>query len=1088
MKVRKLAVALALAGGLGSGLAQALGMGEGRILTNLNEPLRAEIEISEPRDLTADQIKVSLAPESEFERAGLRRVDVLHDLKFEVVESDGGFQIHVTSEGPIREPFLNFLVELTWPKGRLLREYSFLVDPPSRDPGPEAIGPSAQTDGGDTQTRSEPASQRQQQQASTAAGGAPDEYGPTGANDTLWGIAGEVSPSGDLNRHQVMLAIQDANPNAFGNNNINELRRGHVLRIPPEEAMRSRSRQEAIQQVVAQNERHQQGTQRRAQADASPSAPQAGDSAQTAQQAPSSQAQPSSGETAGEGADELRILVADGENSAGDGTMAGMGDGEGDERLAAALEELDRAERDREELSDRLADMEEQLETMSQLIELKDDQLAEMEQRLAKARENNQASGEAQASGDAALAEDDGASGADAAEGPSGEDPEAPDQPSEGPQDSGSEAVAEAGSQDSGDQGTAVGDEEAEPAAASGSGGETGDGDGAVQPDPEQTDGQGAPTNLSEVFQRVVNDSRYQIGAGVLGIALLGLLWGVARRNAAREQAFYDQLKDVSETSDEPVEEEPALDLSAAADESGEALADAEQAPESQGGEDALAEADVYLAYGRHEQAARHLEQAISAEPSRVDLRLKLLGVYADAGESENFEKQYRELSAFNDDQALQQADDLRNQLDTADEDISIEDLTEQLKTGTGSESGMVDESIGEEESPEDDVFDFSALDEADDLLGESSGSGTDETTADSGKQAEQDHQSEEFSIDFDLGEDDRPVASEVADTGSETEEDVADLGFSMDDLELEEPQEPEAEPEAESVPELDAGLSEEQLDTDSADTADEALEGGSETVETGESTSELDAELTLDELDLESETEAPASPEEPEATSEASEAAAPGASSESDFDDSFLEELDAELDRVTGEEAESDEALEPTAESPASESDEELEDLTLDVSEEDLELAEEVAQEGVGEDPQPPAQSEGSTAEVEAPADQLEESLMDSEADDLGVESTLSDEELAALEGEETQTPPAAQGEEAAQMESESASSGSEDSDDEEFDFLEGTDEAGTKLDLARAYVEMGDADGARDILEEVAREGGEEQQKEAQRLLSEL
>ncbi|MEQ6884937.1 FimV/HubP family polar landmark protein [Salicola sp. Rm-C-2C1-2] len=1068
MKVRKLAVALALAGGLGSGLAQALGMGEGRILTNLNEPLRAEIEISEPRDLSADQIKVSLAPESEFERAGLRRMDVLHDLKFEVVESDGGFQIEVTSEGPIREPFLNFLVELTWPKGRLLREYSFLVDPPSRDPGPEAIGPSAETEGGGTQARSEPASQRQQQQASTAAAGAPEEYGPTGANDTLWGIAGEVSPSSDLNRHQVMLAIQDANPKAFANNNINEMRRGHVLRIPPEEAMRSRSRQEAIQQVVAQNERHQQGTQRQASTDSSPRAPQADDSAETAQQAPSSEAQPSPGESGDDGEDELRILVADGENSGDDGTMAGMGDGEGDERLASALEELDRAERDREELSDRLADLEKQLDTMSQLIELKDDQLAEMEQRLAEARENNGAS-DVQASGETA----------EAAQGGSGEAPDAQSESTDSRDDSGSEVVTESEAQQTQGQEPTTGDEESEPAVASSSGGESGDGDGAAQSDSEQTEGKGAPANLTQVFQRVVNDPRYQIGAGVLGIGLLGLLWGLARRNAAREQAFYDQLKDVAETSDEPVEDEQALDLSAAADESEESLTDAEQASDSQDGEDALAEADVYLAYGRHEQAARHLEQAISAEPSRVDLRLKLLGVYADAGESENFEKQYRELSAFNDDDVMQQADDLRSQLDTSDEDISIEDLTEQLKTGTGSEAEMVGESPGEEQSPvaedllEDDEFDFSALDDVDDLLGESSDVAKDTATSDSEKETEEEAQAEEFSIDFDLGEDEKPVAPEMTDSGSETEEDVADLGFSMDDLELEEPREPENE----SVPELDAGLSEEQPET-----------GSSHTTETAETTAQTDAELTLDELDLELETEAPApSEEKPEGTPEAPAQAESGPSSESEFDDSFLEELDAELDRVTGEEAESDEPVATTAQAPAPESDDELEDLALDVSEEDLELAEEVAQEGMAEDPQQPGQGEASTDKADAPADQLEESLMDSEADDLGLESALSDDELAALEGEETQTPAPQQRQGAAEMESESVSSGSEGS-DEEFDFLEGTDEAGTKLDLARAYVEMGDADGARDILEEVAREGSEDQQKEAQRLLNEL
>ena len=1086
MKVRKLAVALALAGGLGSGLAQALGMGEGRILTNLNEPLRAEIELSEPGDLSADQIKVSLAPESAFERAGLRRMDVLHELEFDVIESDDGFRINVTSGDPIREPFLNFLVELTWPNGRLLREYSFLVDPPSRDPGQEAIGPSAETGEGDTRTSEQaaPESQRESRQGERAAAStdrAPDEYGPTGANDTLWGIAGEVSPSSDLSRHQVMLAIQEANPDAFGNNNINQLRRGRVLRIPSEEAMRSRSRQEAIQQVMAQNERHQQAGQRRAETAAAPEAQQAEGADGSQQQSGAAGQQPS----AGNNGDELRILVADGENSEGDGTMAGMGDGEGDERLAAALEELDRAERDREELSSRLEDLEEQLNTMSQLIELKDDQLAEMEQRLAEARESDQASGDTEsedtgggetAEGDTAQPEGGGAADGDAAaegdsaEGDSAEEGVASDESESQPEASSeaSTAESETSGAESGEDGT--GDDDGDPAAAAGSGGDPDDGDASAQTDPEQTQGQGAPTSAGDVVQRVINDPRYQIGAGVLGIALLALLWGLARRNAAREQAFYDQLKDVSENAEEPLESEETLDLDAGGDEATAEPAGEEAAPRSEGSEDALAEADVYLAYGRQGQAARHLEEAISSEPSRVDLRLKLLGVYADAGEPENFEKQYRELSAFNDDEAIEQADALRSRLDAADEDLSIEDLAEQLKTGTGSESDTAGQPPSADDSLEDEGFDFSALEDVDDLLDDSSGSQSSDTGQAESRE-DQDFQSEEFSLDFDLGEEETRSETETTGAGeesvetgatSDSEEDVADLGFSMDDLELEEPEEPEDE----SVPELDA----------EAEAVEEAAE--KPVTETGDTAEQTETDLDLDELDLELESE-----EKPaETTSETPSGA--------DFDDSFLEELDAELDRVTDGEADAESSGETASqpgETATQESADELDNLSLDVSDEDLELAEEVAQEGVGEEPEASGDtSDSSDGEEGAPADQLEESLMDSEMEDLGAESALSDEELAALEGEDSQVSQGQQ-EEAGDMEPDGASTGSEDSDDE-FDFLEGTDEAGTKLDLARAYVEMGDADGARDILEEVAREGSDEQQQEAQRLLSEL
>ncbi|XOZ34256.1 FimV/HubP family polar landmark protein [Halomonadaceae bacterium KBTZ08] len=1109
MRVRKLAVALALAGGLGSGLAQALGMGEGRILTNLNEPLRAQIELSEPGDLSADQIQVSLAPESDFERAGLRRMDVLRDLTFELVETDGGYRINVTSEGPIREPFLSFLVEVTWPNGRLLREYSFLVDPPSRNGGQQTVASDAGTGDGRAREREE----TQQTSAASSETAAPREYGPTGAEDTLWGIAGEVSSSSDLSRHQVMLAIQEANPDAFANNNINQLRRGRVLRIPSEEAMRSRSKQEAYQQVKAQNQRHQKASQRRAQA---ASAPSASESDETAAQSSSSERKASSGPESGSeggGEDELRILTAEGEQQNGDGTVAGMGDGEGDERLTAALEELDRAERDREELSSRLKDLEKQLKTMKELIELKDDQLAEMEQKLAEAREKDQASGDTASTeetkepdssdSDVTMAGsqqsgDTGAAGKD--EGDSG-DGDAPttEQGSENAQDQEASEVtdaagtaAESKSEESKPEAAAEGEskpdksatkasgeddhEETETAAAAASGNEPDGGDGAAQPAPEPTtQEQGAPSSLSGVFQRVINDPRYQIGAGVLGLGLLGLLWGLARRNAAREQAFYEQLRDVQETSEAPVESsEEVLDLGSSPD---------EEAPtEKEDGEDALAEADVYLAYGRQEQAARHLEQAIATEPGRKDLRLKLLGIYAETGESEHFEKQYRELSELGDEAAIQQADELRGQLDSAGEqDVSIEDLTEQLKT-SAMETGNEGESASEVDSLEDEAFDFSALEDADDLLSESGDLETGEGSSGSGE--EQSPDLDDYSIDFELGEDEKPSQSSQAehteaDSGkasetTQTEEDVADLGFSVDDLELDESGD-------EAVPELDAELAEQEPEGAAAETGDESA------TETADAEGEADTDLTLDDLDIDMDV---GSAEPASESTEAPEQASTEVPSDSDFDDSFLEELDAELDRVTGEESESEEAAESTtavseesAESAAS--DDELDDLSLDVSDEDLELAEEVAQEGVGEEPEQPEQPAEQTEK--APADQLEEGLMDSELEDIGAEGELSDEELAALEGEQEQAPGAQQKDETDAMDAGNETSSSSSS-DEEFDFLEGTDEAGTKLDLARAYVEMGDADGARDILEEVAREGSDEQQQEAQRLLSEL
>ena len=118
MKVRKLAVALALAGGLGSGVAQALGLGEIELQSYLNEPLDAEIVLPQSRGVNPADVFVNIASEQAYERVGLDRNQFLSKLRFQVVTgNDGSLIVNVSSREPLREPYLNFLLELTWPSG-----------------------------------------------------------------------------------------------------------------------------------------------------------------------------------------------------------------------------------------------------------------------------------------------------------------------------------------------------------------------------------------------------------------------------------------------------------------------------------------------------------------------------------------------------------------------------------------------------------------------------------------------------------------------------------------------------------------------------------------------------------------------------------------------------------------------------------------------------------------------------------------------------------------------------------------------------------------------------------------------------------
>ena len=114
----------------------ALGLGEIRIDSALNAPLRAEIELLAASPEELDNLQVALASTETFERYGLDRPFYLQELSFSIVRSgtaDGNY-VSITSTSPITEPFLTFLVEATWSRGRLLREYTVLLDPPTFAP------------------------------------------------------------------------------------------------------------------------------------------------------------------------------------------------------------------------------------------------------------------------------------------------------------------------------------------------------------------------------------------------------------------------------------------------------------------------------------------------------------------------------------------------------------------------------------------------------------------------------------------------------------------------------------------------------------------------------------------------------------------------------------------------------------------------------------------------------------------------------------------------------------------------------------------------------------------------------------------
>ncbi|MDH5435164.1 MAG: hypothetical protein OEX83_00250, partial [Gammaproteobacteria bacterium] len=239
----------------------ALGLGELTLHSSLNEPLSAEIELLSVQADELDGIKVAMASQRDFELVGVERMYFLTSLDFATkINEAGKAVISITTKDPIKEPFLDFVIEVNWSKGRMLREYTTLVDPPAFTQEAPAPVKQAETKSKQSVVRtSEPAPTPAEQPVAAEEEplfpniaieedkSVPDTYGATKRTDTLWSIAQSVRPSSKVSTDQVMQALLKKNPEAFYNNNINELKAGHVLRIPDVEEITAISKREAHQ-------------------------------------------------------------------------------------------------------------------------------------------------------------------------------------------------------------------------------------------------------------------------------------------------------------------------------------------------------------------------------------------------------------------------------------------------------------------------------------------------------------------------------------------------------------------------------------------------------------------------------------------------------------------------------------------------------------------------------------------------------------------------------------------------------------------------------------------------------------------------
>lgn len=240
----------------------ALGLGNIKVESYLNEPLLARVDLLVRAGEDISEVTAKLASAEDYALIGANRGAISVPLRFTVdTQTDQPF-VRITSNLPLKEPVVRLILELNWASGRLLREYTVFLDPPTvpsvsappavldqrRQPPPPAAEPEspelpASPEAPDSASDSDSAEEEitpaavepdSQTNASFASesGISEGEYGPVQSGDTLWRIASNWADGSDASVNQVMLAIQRNNPHAFIHNNINLLKRGAILRLP----------------------------------------------------------------------------------------------------------------------------------------------------------------------------------------------------------------------------------------------------------------------------------------------------------------------------------------------------------------------------------------------------------------------------------------------------------------------------------------------------------------------------------------------------------------------------------------------------------------------------------------------------------------------------------------------------------------------------------------------------------------------------------------------------------------------------------------------------------------------------------------
>jgi len=1132
----------------------ALGLGEVTLLSKLNQPLNAEIELLQLRDLSEEEVLIALASREDFARIGIDRPYFLTDLTFKAdLSNPNKPKVIVKSKKIVQEPFLNFIVQAQWPSGKILREYTLLLDLPvfsQRQAPTISSAKSAPVPQAPAQVRRS-APQSPSRQTGDTVTVAPDE--------TLWEIARQVRPSNGYSIQQTMLALQRLNPDAFINNNINLLKKGQVLRIPDANDITLVDQQVAVTNVAQQNA---QWSSKSNNDDDDLGAQLSAVKEPTPQNTTS---------TDNEGRLKLVSPEASTDNTAG--KLSGAGDSQSEalkSELAVTLEELEKTSRDNSDLRTQVQSLEDQITTLESLIDVTNEDMRALElaankreQDLLEQQENLSAEKEAELTelkASAAQAEADALANIEAAQALADQKAQALE---EAAAEEAAAIEAETLAQDDEAVVDVITDTEASANPVDDLYAQTQETE-ELSEEIEQEVAETKPAPIKAPESRVKKTSIIDMlmdNILYLAIAFIVLVAGVLFWIQSRakndedddfesnfdESAFMADIPDGENSDDTVVMGDSGISDSEDLSENEFAPSDIDADLNSDGHQveaqtaNAATESEIYISLGQFDEAENLLLDALSEDSRNLPVKLKLLEVYAAQNASVKFNEFYADVIASGGQVDIARANDLRATVEGIDdvavvgEHDDIEDDKTQLQFHSQDE-GMsaldnmadaqpVDETISIDDSLEQmsesleqgDLTELDLnLDDIDDLV-------LDDIS-------DQDHTEVlNDTVDLDSGLGNLGLADDALDTPTEVEDIITPTQKAVD---------------VESLTNDDllgaTGLaSEKSLDDEMAQLDDElSLDSELDLLgENASSASELEAELDLglDDFDVDSANKDLSADElnlddldldnlDGEAVDSADELSLDlddveldsvslgekSLASSKDLDLSKDADVDLELNEENNESAKDsavevddlslDDLLDSSHNLDASVDDVDLDDLDLDLdsldeasdsvsaddmlSELDLEL--DLGQSDMDLDKSLSVDDDVEVRESTIEATQKDSASLNSdEGDEIGAKAIETLDSADDLDLDDL----------ALELEAETVADKdniedlpSSDELDDDFGFLNDSDEIATKLDLALAYIDMGDRSGAKEIIEEILEEGNEVQQKEAKELLKKI